>query len=113
MLFALLDLYGTDKTGGSLNYNVLHFAQSSDWILALTLRVGKGDVGERVGVGTYWRVGGRSLIGGDILSKTAPQAPAQAELRPTLPEPRKFHPSSTCRARIPEFSSGRAQRRKT
>jgi hypothetical protein len=42
VLFSLLDLYGTDKTDGSLSYNVLHFAQSSDWILALTLRVGKG-----------------------------------------------------------------------
>jgi hypothetical protein len=42
VLFSLLDLYGTDKTDGSLSYNVLPFAQSSDWILALTLRVGKG-----------------------------------------------------------------------
>ncbi len=49
MLFSLLDLYGTDKTDGSLSYNVLPFAHSSDWILALTLRVGKGRVDGETG----------------------------------------------------------------
>jgi hypothetical protein len=52
-----MDLYGTDKTDASLSYNVLHFAQSSDWILALTLRVGKGKGRERVGVWACGRVG--------------------------------------------------------
>jgi hypothetical protein len=73
VLFSLMDLYGTDKTDASLSYNVLHFAQSSDWILALTLRVGKGKGRERsacgrVGVWACRRIGGSAQVDAMVLS---------------------------------------------